>query len=105
MARTYRNRLKHTDYTNKERFLNWTRICWWDEVPINIYDERDWLRFGLDCSNYGVGKRKDYRELTNRIIRNKTKNDIRRIMNNPEDYDDITFATKADGKVHIWSIW
>jgi hypothetical protein len=105
MAKTFRSRHKFTNYTNKERFLGRMRTNWRTGVPEPINEPSEWQKYGRDCTTYGVGRKKGYRDLTNEIIRNQNKKSIARIMKDADAWEDMTFADKVDGKVHIWDFW
>ncbi|AGR47910.2 hypothetical protein PHIM7_209 [Sinorhizobium phage phiM7] len=104
MSKTYRNRHRVTHYTCEAKFkARMWRSPWTGECS-PFYDENDWERYGRDKS-FDYGRRKRYRAVTNEEIRNQNRIDIHRIMKDPENYDDMTFADKKNGKPHIWSIW
>ena len=105
MARTFRNRHKHTDYTSKAHFLSRTWTSWYTGETEPFYDITDWQRYGRDCSKYSSYRKKGYRSLTNEIIRNKNRKAIARIMQDPDAWENMTFADKVDGKVHIYDFW
>lgn len=105
MSKTYRNRQRSIGYyQNEEHMMSqvWYSNYYGTHAP--IYEKGDWERAARDKCHMGSSKR-NYREWTNEIIRNKNRNDIHRIMKDPENYDDMTFATKMDGKHIAWAIW
>jgi len=104
MSRTTRNHRRFTKYSNKESMLKQQYISRWTGEVSTLYDEDYWDRLSRDKDREGSSK-KDYRSYTNEIIRNKNRMDMVRIKSDPDNYENMVFATKADGKPLIWSIW
>lgn len=105
MSKTYRNRARVIGhYPNKEAYTSklWYNYRTGEHEPLR--DEADWERYGRDKS-YNGGRNKSFRETAAKIIRNKDRNDINRIMKNPDDYENMTFATEQDAKFLIWMFW
>lgn len=105
MSKTYRNRQRVIGYyQNKEHYTQRLWYNWRTGEHEALRDESDWERYGRDKS-YNGGRCRSFRQDSNKIIRNKNRVDVRRIMNDPENYENMTFATKQDGKPLIWVIW
>lgn len=105
MSKTYRNRQRIIGYyRNEEHLMQRVWYNYFDAIHEPIFDAGDWERYGRD-KTYDYGRKRRYREGTNDIIRNKNRTDLYRVFTNPESYDDMTFATKKDGKTLGWHIW
>jgi len=104
LSRTYRSRHKHTHATSKVEFMKDTWFNRWTGIPEPLHDDGSWDRYKRD-GIYASPRCKGYREATNELIRNRTRVDIRRIMNDPENYENMSFADKHDAKKFIWSFW
>jgi hypothetical protein len=54
--------------------------------------------------NYVSGGNKFFRELTNNLVRNGTRQAIHRGLETG-DWDDLIFPTDWEGKQFIWTVW
>ncbi len=104
MSNTYRNRRRIINYSNKESMMEETFVNWRTGVPEPRFEESEWERYGRDKS-YDGRRRKSYRRKTNEEIRSQTRRDVFRVMKNPEDAENMTFADQKNGKPFIWDFW
>lgn len=104
MSRTYRSRHKHTHAISKDEYMKDTWFSRWDNCPKPLHDDGSWDKYKRD-GHWSNGRCKEYRDCTNKIIRHKNRKDIHLIKSDPENYDNISFATQWDGKKLIWAIW
>jgi len=76
----------------------------WDNCPKPLHDDGSWAKYERD-GYWSNGRRNQFRTETNKIIRNKNRVDIKKIKHDPENHDNMVYATQWDGKPLIWGIW
>lgn len=103
MSRTHRKSYLN-EYSNVESYIKERHYpAYWR--PTDADDDRKYWEESSRDGSYDYGRHKLYRQMTNDIIRAKNRRDLKKVLDDPEQFDSMNFATKEDGKFLLWAIW
>lgn len=106
MSRTHRKSFATDWYSNFESYVRKERGYWRYGIYRNREPNRaEYDKYFRDGKYSESGRKRGYREDTNKLIRNDARQKIVKALRDIEFVENISFATKYDGKHIAWSYW
>jgi nitrous oxidase accessory protein NosD len=107
MSRTYRDSWANDWVRNLEDFETRTRgyslLHYISEPSVAVTEE--YFAYFRDGAYNESSRNRGYKDDTNKLIRNDNRIKINKMMDDPDSYDGMVFATKYSGKFIRWIYW